>query len=302
MTLDQINSFFLVATLGTFQQAADRLNATQPAISARIAALENILGVKLFDRGGHRVALTPHGRQFLVYAEKMLELRTLAEMNVGRGGEVGGVIRVGASDTMAASWMPDFLIGLSCQFPSATFELQVGPSPRLRDELIAHQLDVGFIVGPVSSPELISLPICQCPMVLSAAPSLGLHGRVLRVEELAEINILTFERMTLPHQKLRRDLRALGISPRLNPISSLFTAVRLACKGLGVAALPLVAVEQEIASGQLCRLEAELDLSALQFAACYRSGPELPAFSAVVESALTFLKAQGSREAIKIIY
>lgn len=302
MTFDQINSFYLVATLGTFQQAADRLNATQPAISARIATLESRLGVKLFDRSGHRVALTPHGRQFMVYAEKMLELRTLAELNVGRGGDVGGVIRIGASDTMAGSWMPDFLTGLSGQFPMATFEIQVGPSPRLRDELIAHQLDVGFIVGPVTSPELISQPICQCPMVLTAAPSLGLHGRRVHVHELEEVNILTFERMTQPHQMLRRDLRARGISARLNPISSLSTAVLLACKGLGVAALPLVAVEREIENGQLCRLEAELELSTLQFAVCYRGGPELPAISAIVDSALDFLKARGSSESIKIIY
>ena len=90
MTFDQIHSFYLVATMCTYQQAARRLNATQPAISARIVALEARLGVKLFDRSGHRVVLTPHGRSFLTYAEKLLEIRDEAQLEVGKGGELGG--------------------------------------------------------------------------------------------------------------------------------------------------------------------------------------------------------------------
>ena len=66
MTFDQIETFYLIATLGTYRQAAERLNATQPTLSARIATLESRLGVALFDRTGHRVALTPEGRQFLI--------------------------------------------------------------------------------------------------------------------------------------------------------------------------------------------------------------------------------------------
>ena len=74
MTFDQIQSFYMVAVLGTYGQAASQLNATQPTISARIIALEDRLGAKLFDRSGHRVALTPGGRMFLNYAEKLLEI------------------------------------------------------------------------------------------------------------------------------------------------------------------------------------------------------------------------------------
>ena len=302
MTLDQIRSFYLVATLGTYQKAADRLNATQPAISARIAALETRLGVKLFDRSGHRVALTPHGRRFLPYAERMLELQNLAEIDVGRGGEIGGVFRIGASDTMAISWMPDFLVGLDEQFSDVLVELQVGPTPRLRDGLISHELDVGFIVAPITAPELVSLPLCECPMVMTASPNLDLHGQKLALDELEKRNILTFERNTQPHQKLRRDLRARGISARLNPISSLPTAVMLACRGLGVAALPLVAVEDEIAAGRLVMLESDLELSPIEFCVCYRDGPDTVLVTRVVNNARAYLKDLGTSESIKILY
>jgi len=302
LTLDQIRSFYLIAKLGTYQKAADRLNATQPAISARVAALETRLGTKLFDRTGHRVALTPHGRRFLSYAEKLLELMNLAEIDLSRGNDIGGVFRIGASDTMVVSWMPEFLVGLDEKFPNLLVELQVGPSPRLCDELISHELDLAFLVGPVTSPELVSQPICECPMVLTAAPQLDLHGRRLGLKELERINVLTFERKTQPHQKLKRDLRARGITARLNPISSLTTGVLLASKGFGIAALPLVAVEDEIAAGRLMLLDSELELSSIEFCICFRDGPDAVLASRVVEAALDHLKARQPSESIKIIF
>lgn len=302
MTFDQIQSFYLVATMGTYQKAAQRLNATQPAISARIVALEDRLGVKLFDRSGHRVALTPHGRSFLAYAEKLLAIRADALAEVGKGGALGGVVRIGASDTMATTWLPDFLVSLGAQFPETTFELSVGPSVRLRDELINQQLDVGFIIGPVSSPEIVNYPLCECPMVLAAAPSLGLHNRPLTIKELETVNFLTFERVTQPFQGLKRDLRAAGLSPRLNPISSLQTTVLLTRKGLGIGAVPMAVIEEELRSGALKRLDVDIQLSALRFAICHRDGTDAPAMQAIVNSTLTFMRAKGSSESIKLVY
>ncbi|WP_352849686.1 LysR family transcriptional regulator [Mesorhizobium sp. M0199] len=71
--------------LETFAKATEQLNTTQPTISARIAALEDRLGVSLFDRSGHRVALTPKGRSFLRSAEKLLEIRARAVTRYNKG-------------------------------------------------------------------------------------------------------------------------------------------------------------------------------------------------------------------------
>ena len=114
MNFDQIQTFYLVAMMRTPQQAAERLNTTQPAISARIAALEKRLNVKLFDRSGHRVALTPHGRKFLAHAEQLLDTRSQALLDLGQAGEMSGVVRIGAADVMISSWLPDFLISMHC--------------------------------------------------------------------------------------------------------------------------------------------------------------------------------------------
>ena len=220
--------------MGTYQKAAQRLDETQPAISARIVALEDQLGAKLFDPSGHKVALTPRGRRFLAYAEKLLEIRSAALAEVGKGGEFGGVARIGASVTMAITWLPEYLVALGETFPQTTFEISVGPSVRLRDELVSQQLDIAYILGPVSNPEIVNHPHCECPMVLAAAPSLGLHDRPLTLRDLETVNILTFERVTQPFQGLKRDLRAAGVSPRLNIDSTIPAATWPYCMPLAV--------------------------------------------------------------------
>ena len=73
--LRNIETFFWVATLGGFRAAAEKLSATQPAISQRIASLESDLGVKLFERDVRGISLTAKGRELLSHAERMLQLR-----------------------------------------------------------------------------------------------------------------------------------------------------------------------------------------------------------------------------------
>ncbi|AZO31986.1 MULTISPECIES: LysR family transcriptional regulator [unclassified Mesorhizobium] len=301
MTFDQIKSFYLVAVLGTFAKAAEQLNTTQPTISARIAALEDRLGVSLFDRSGHRVALTPQGRSFLRSAEKLLEIQAKALKRYGKG-ELRGIVRIGASDTMAVIWIPPFLAALRAANPDAEFELHIGPSYRLRDELLARQIDIGFIVGPISNPQMINHLLCDCPMVFAAAPSLGLHGRKLTPAEIDRMDIFTFERMTRPHQDLLRDLRKADIAPRLNPINSLQTTILMVRKGLGIGAVPLGSIEEEVATGSLVVVDTEFKLTDVRFTVCYPQGPDTHVPETLTERAIEFLKARGSSDSIKLLY
>src|SRR5207302_6668515 len=74
--LRNLETFVWVARLGGFRLAAEKLNTTQPAISARVATLEQEFGVRLFERKQRRAALTAKGLELLGYAEQMLQLRT----------------------------------------------------------------------------------------------------------------------------------------------------------------------------------------------------------------------------------
>jgi DNA-binding transcriptional LysR family regulator len=300
MTFDQIETFYLIATLGTYRKAAEKLNATQSTLSARITQLETLLGVTLFDRSGHRVALTPAGRQFLVYAERILQLRAEALRAIG-GSEVRGIFRIGAADTMAVTVLPGFLSKLREAHPDATFELTVQPSHALLDELLGRHIDLAFMVGPVSNADIVSLPFCRCPMSLVAAPELGLAGQV-PADALAAHEIFTFDRQTRPYHRLRQHLNETGRGQlRLSPVNSLQTVVLLTDKGLGLGAVPSAVVAEQLAAGSLTQVQSDIDLPEIEFCVAYPVGPETTAPAAVGALALEHLGALPANNSIKFI-
>src|SRR5258707_15119725 len=100
-----IETFMWVATLGSFRGAAQRLNTTQPAISQRIAQLEREVGVRLLQRDRRMVLPTPSGRQMMVYAEKLIGLRSEMLAAVGGPSAVRGVLRLGVAETIGPTWL-----------------------------------------------------------------------------------------------------------------------------------------------------------------------------------------------------
>src|SRR5256885_11864511 len=95
-----IEAFMWVVTLGSFRGAAHKLNTTQPAISQRIAQLEREVGVKLLQRDRRMVLPTPSGRQLMVYAEKLIGLRSEMLAVVGDRSAMRGVLRLGGAQTI----------------------------------------------------------------------------------------------------------------------------------------------------------------------------------------------------------
>src|SRR3979411_3386670 len=94
-----IETFLWVVTLGSFRGAAQKLNTTQPAISQRIAQLENEVGVKLLQRDRRMVLPTPSGRQMMVYAEKLIGMRSEMLAAGGDRSAMRGVLRVRGPQT-----------------------------------------------------------------------------------------------------------------------------------------------------------------------------------------------------------
>ncbi|TKV70794.1 LysR family transcriptional regulator [Rhizobium sp. AU243] len=301
MNFAQIKSFHLVATLGTFAQAAARLNTTQPAVSARIAALERSLGVTLFDRSGHKVALTHEGRSFLQTAERLLliEAQYLAST---RSGKLAGTLKLGVADTVANSWFPDFLVELRTMSPNVVVELRVGSSYRLREELITRQIDIAILVGPIANPEVQNFLLCDCPMVFVAAPALELHNRHLSLSDLEPYDIYTFERLTRPFQNLASQVAATGTTLRLSPIGSLYTNVLLVRKGLGVGAVPKCVIEEDLATGRLKLLDVDFSIDLIRFVAAYLRGPDSIIAEVVARSAGAFLRRYAATDSIKVLY
>src|SRR3954463_11858294 len=95
-----IETFLWVANLRSFRGAAEKLNTTQPAVSMRIAQLEDLLGVRLLDRDRRVVAPTQKGQVLLAYAERLMRLHAEMIEAVGDRSTMRGIVRLGCSGTI----------------------------------------------------------------------------------------------------------------------------------------------------------------------------------------------------------
>jgi DNA-binding transcriptional LysR family regulator len=281
-----IETFLWVVTLGSFRGAAQRLNTTQPAISQRIAQLERELGVKLLNRD-HRVASpTTSGRQLMVYAEKLIGLRSEMMAAVGDRSAMRGVMRLGVAETIVHTWLSRLIKSVNTAYPNLSLEIEVDITPNLSARLLAQEIELAFVLGPLSVSSVRNRPLCDYPIGFLASPSLGLGNGPLTVHDLAKFPIITFPRKTQPYEIVRSLFNRPELPPiRLHASASLATVIHMAIEGLGIAVIPTAIVENELADGRLQLLSTNLKISPLTFSASWLASPDTVAVELVADLA-----------------
>ncbi len=256
--LRNIETFYWIATLGGFRAAAKKLHASQPAVSQRIAQLEQALGVRLFDRDGGGVRLTMRGQALLSYAERMLQLKQDMLRVAGAEHVIGGRICIGVSETIVQTWLPQLLEQVHATFPDVLIEIEVDTTPVLRAHLLAREIDLAFLLGPVDEPQAQNLPLCRYPLAWVASPTLALGPEPLAVATVAAWPIITYPSNSKPYQALRAILLRCGIEkPRMYGLASLSMAVRMTQGGIGVSVIAPVFLDRELADGTLRLLRVD---------------------------------------------
>src|SRR5436305_14743150 len=149
-----VETFLWVVRLGTFRGAAQRLNTTRPAISQRIAQLEREVGVKLLQRDRRMVLPTPSGRQMMVYAEKLIGLRSEMLAVVGDHSAMRGVLRLGVAETIVHTFLTQLIKSVNHTYPNLSLEIEVDITSNLRNRLLTQQIKLAFLLGPVTGPTI----------------------------------------------------------------------------------------------------------------------------------------------------
>lgn len=149
MELQQLKLFVTVAEEGHLTRAAERLFTSQPAVSAQLRALEDSLGVILFDRTPKGMNLTSAGKQLLVQAQATLRA---AEQMMSKAksmkGEVIGEIRIGVNSDFSFLKLPQLVSLMKEAHPGIQLSLVHGMSPDILLDVRKGQLDAGFYFGP----------------------------------------------------------------------------------------------------------------------------------------------------------
>jgi len=273
--LRSLEIFYWVAKLKSFRGAAERLNTTQPAVSQRIAALETEFRLKLLDRAARSVSLTPKGRELLDYAERMLRLRTEMMKAVAAPAALSGVMRLGVSETIVHTWLARFIERVAAIYPAIVLDIVVDVSPNLRDALVVHELDLAFLLGPVSQPNMTNHDLCRYPLAFVVRGDMDLGPEPVPLERLTQMPIITFPKTTRPYIALRDMLSRPELAPpRIFSNSSLSTIVKMTQDGIGISAIPPVVIQRELEAGELRLLKTNFGLPDLIFTASLPITPD----------------------------
>ncbi len=277
--------FYWVAQLGGFGRAATKLNTTQPAVSARIAALEAEYGVRLLSRDkGLRPALTPVGVALFDQARRIIALQAEAVALLRQPEGQSGLVRIGVADTLVHILLPALLRHLRIAYPGVTPDVQTDVSDKLRDALRGGEVDLAFMLGPSAHIGAQELPLCALELAWVAAPSLEIGPASLTRAALAGIPVLTYARNTQPYTDLASALTDPSLpAARIFPNGSLATIVRMALDGHGIAVIPRAVVRRELEAGTLRVLASEIAVPDLNFVACWLDpGAGLPGMIAAL--------------------
>ncbi|AKC70215.1 LysR substrate-binding domain-containing protein [Pandoraea oxalativorans] len=247
MELRHLRYFVTVAEELHFSRAAQRLNIGQPPLSMQIRALEDELGVPLFERSQRRVFLTPAGRAFLVRARQILADAEAARLEVQQiAGLDAGELRIAfTTSAPMTNLMKRVLTTYRQRYPRVTLTLSEAPSERQREALIERTLDIGLLRQAENAPPVAGLSFETLidealVVVLHQGHALAKHASVSIADLANEAFIMHPNGVgTAVDGQIRRMCERAGFTPRVvQEARESTTIVALAASGLGVAVLP----------------------------------------------------------------
>jgi DNA-binding transcriptional LysR family regulator len=149
MNLSSLQAFIKVAQLESFSAAAQELFLTQPAVSKRIAQLEEELGVRLFDRIGHRVSITEAGRTLLPGAHRIIEeLKDTQRQVANLSGKVRGPLRIGTSHHIGLHRLPPYLKSFTRDYPEVELDIRFMDSEAACAQVSHGELELAVVTLP----------------------------------------------------------------------------------------------------------------------------------------------------------
>lgn len=270
MHLNQLETFLWVAALKSFHAAAARLNLTQPAISARIAALEGEFGKQLLSRRGGQVALTPEGIDVMRYAQEVLRLTHDLKCGETDRERTQRTIRIGIVETLAYAWVADLIRLVQAHYPTASIELVTDSTANLHRALAQREIDAAFVVGVSYEPNLHCIWLARYPLTWLAGSQLRLGRKAMAPEALAKHTIITYEESTHVHFEVRMLFNTLGIGPvRMLGCNSVGAIIELVRKGIGIGILPAESVCDLLARGEIRAVNTAVALPMFDVFACH---------------------------------
>lgn len=258
MTLRHLSVFICVCDEGNMTAAAEKLYIAQPSVSQSISELERYYNVKLFERLGRKLFITPAGQKLLTYARYIVNLNSEAA-HAMRNLSNSGVLRIGASVTVGTYTLNDIIKEFEVICPEVKIISSVDNTKVIEAMLLQDQVDIGLVEGKIHSQELIYEPFMEDELVLVCAVS---HpwAQKLRIT-LAELNNMEFivrEEGSGTRELFETVMSANDVKWEIKGVHNNAESIKNAVKaGFGVTIISRMAIQAEIKRNELVTVEID---------------------------------------------
>jgi DNA-binding transcriptional LysR family regulator len=262
----RLKVFQSVALNLSFTKASNELFITQPAISKHIKELESEYEVKLFNRIGNKISLTPAGNILLTYTERIISLHNEIKFELSQlNGGTEGSLRIGASSTIAQYVISAALAKFNKRFPEIKLSLINGNTESIENRLLKNEIDIGIVEGKPTNSDIRYSPFLNDELfVFTSAQNTTIPNSVTN-DEFLRLPLVLRERGSGTLEIIEKSLQQGQISPKqLNVLLFLGSteAIKSFIKtGNGVGIVSRFAIEQEL-SNDIFRL---INTSGLKF-------------------------------------
>ena len=250
MDLATLNAFIAIAELGSFSEAAIRLHLTQPAVSKRIASLEQQLRVRLFDRLGREVSLTEAGRALLPRAYQILNVledtrRALTNLN----GEITGRLTLATSHHIGLHRLPPLLRAFTRAHPQVALDIQFLDSEVAYDEVLHGRAELAVItLAPDTRDPVRAVPVWNDPLDFVTAPEHPLaQSTGVTLADVALHPAVFPGGNTFTHHIVQRLFEAEDLTPNIAMSTNYLETIKMMVSiGLAWSVLPRTMLDEQV--------------------------------------------------------
>lgn len=264
MDLANLNAFIAIAETGSFSLAAERLHLTQPAVSKRIAGLEQQLAVRLFDRLGREIGLTEAGRALLPRAYQILGVlddtrRALTNLS----GEISGRLTLATSHHIGLHRLPPLLRAFTRAHPQVALDIQFLDSEVAYEEVLHGRAELAVItLAPETREPVRATRVWNDPLDFVAAPEHPLaRKKQISLADVAQHPAVFPGGNTFTHHIVRRLFEGQGLAPNIGMSTNYLETIKMMVSiGIAWSVLPRTMLDEQVTRLPLPGIQLERQL------------------------------------------
>ncbi|RZO86166.1 MAG: LysR family transcriptional regulator [Oceanococcus sp.] len=287
-----LKTFVDIAHTGSFSASAERLHISQPAVSKRIAALEQQVGHKLLDRVGRRVMLTEAGHNLLPHAQQVLMTLDDATRSLSRlHNNVSGRLSIGTSHHIGLHRLPPVLRQFTQQFADVDLDIHFMDSEQACEAVLDGALEMAVVtLPPDPDPRLTTQLLWPDPLDVIVGPAHPLAGRSeVKLTTLASYPAVLPDAQTYTHRIIQDALQRVNTQLHVRLATNYLETIKMLVNiGLGWSVLPRAMIDKDIVALRVPGLAMQRELGSVR----HRDRATSAAASAFMRTASTCAQDQ----------